>query len=102
VTTLSGMRAPRLLLQRSDSRVPSHSLNYGFRVPKNGWNETRQVVLTTFDVPPRTEFAMEFTPLPGEKSIPATLAFIVQITYPGEHALFALDLQFSSGEYKDR
>jgi len=64
-----------------------------------GWDETRQVVLTTFDnVSPRKEFAMEFTPLPGKKSIPATLAFIVQVTYPGERALFALDLQFSSGE----
>ena len=68
-----------------------------------GWDETRQVVLTTFDnVSPRKEFAMKFTPLPGKKFIPTTLAFIVQVTYPGERALFTLDLQFSSGEYKDK
>ena len=101
VTTLSSMRALRLLLQRSDSRVPSHSLNYRFRVPKNGVERDPSSCPTTFDVPPRTEFAVEFTPLPGEKSS-CELAFIVQVTYPEERALFTLDLQFSGGEYKDR
>jgi len=70
---------------------------------KMGWDENRQVVLTTFsNVSPRKKFTMKFTPLPGKKSIPATLAFIVQVTYPGERALFTLDLQFCSGEHKDR
>ena len=65
--------------------------------------ETRQVVLTAFDnVSPRKEFEMEFTPLPGKKTIPSTLAFVVLVTYPRERGLFILDLQFSSGESKDR
>ena len=63
-----------------------------------GWDETRQVTLTTFDnVYPRLEFMMEFTPLPGQKSIPAYLDFVVQVTYPGERAPFTLRLQFSKG-----
>jgi hypothetical protein len=75
----------------------------GRRAGGVGWDEPRQVVLTTFDnVPPRKEFVMEFAPLRGEKSIPATLPFAVQVTYSGERALFTLDLQFSSGEYEDR
>jgi len=65
--------------------------------------ETRQVVLTSFNnVSPRKEFVMEFTPLPGKKTIPSTLAFVVMATYPRERTLFILDLQFSNGESKDR
>ena len=69
---------------------------------KTGWDETCQITLTTFDnVYPRHEFAMEFTPLPGKKSIPAQLAFVVQVTYPGERAPFTLELQFSKDEHKE-
>lgn len=79
---------PKLL--RTDSKKVSYS-------------ETHQVVLTSFDnVFPRKEFSMEFTPLPGKKTIPSTLAFVVMVTYPGERALFILDLLFSSRENKDR
>ena len=65
---------------------------------KTGWDAVGQVTLTTFDnTYPRKEFEMEFTPLPGKKSIDSELAFVVQVAYPGERTPFTLNLQFDNG-----
>lgn len=83
---------------------PGPSLNLGISAGKTRtWSETHQVICTRFkNVSPRVMFEMDFSSLPGQKSVPDALSFAVLITFPARPVAFGLELQISRGDASDR